>query len=680
MTAVNDSVLPHGNLVDVLHRGAEENPQEIVYAYLREGTEVEESVTRADLDRAARARAALLQVSGLTDRHAVLAYPHGLEFIHAFTGCLYAGIAGAPVKFPGRRADLARLAPIAESAGTTTVLTTCSGHRELLERFPDAPELHELNWIETDAGSDGREESWAVPDITPEHLALLQFTSGSTGHPKGVMVSHRNFAQQAAALKAALGFGDDSVIVSWLPFFHDFGLVFSVVAPLQLGVPAYLMSPGAFVRRPRRLLEAVSHFRGTHVGGPDFGYDLCVRGAASDLDQLDLSSWRVALNGAEPVRDATLRRFTETFKAAGFDPRAYSPAYGLAEGTLVVSAKRVADLPRTVRVSAAALAENRVVVTDRTTGSTSLVSCGPALPDTVVRIVDPVDRLPCGEEEIGEIWVRGASVAQGYWRRPEATSQTFGARIPGEESQGPFLRTGDLGFLQDGQLFVTGRRKDMIILQGHNHYPQDIEYVAESCHPSLTSGSAAAFALERDGAEQLAVVVEVTGAALEETTAELFAQRVRDAVWSDCQLSASEVVIVRRGALARTTSGKIQRRECRRRLETGEFGRLTLAALSRRGHGPAPGAPSAATSSAALPPHLLRPMVRALLSRITGIPTDGIADDQSFAEYGLSSLGAQQLAAAIEPVVGRPVPVEWILNHPTVVRLTAALGQPEGHA
>ncbi|WP_413754981.1 AMP-binding protein [Streptomyces sp. MMBL 11-3] len=680
MTSVNDSVLSHGSLVGVLRKGAEENPNEIIYAYLREGAEIEDSLTRADLDRTARARAALLQESGLTGRHAILAYPHGLEFIRAFSGCLYAGIAGVPVKFPGRRADLARLVPIAESAGTTTVLTTRAGHRELLERFPDAPELHELNWIETDTVTDGQEKTWTAPDIALDHLALLQFTSGSTGHPKGVMVSHRNFAQQAAALKTALGFGHDSVIVSWLPFFHDFGLVFSVVAPLRLGVPAYLMSPSAFVRRPRRLLEAVSRFRGTHVGSPDFGYDLCVRSAAHDLDQLDLSSWRVALNGAEPVRDATLRRFTETFKAAGFDPRAYSPAYGLAEGTLVVSAKRVTDLPRTIQVSAAALAESRVVVTDQEAAdATPLISCGPALPDTVVRIVDPVDHLPRGEEEIGEIWVRGASVAQGYWRLPEATKETFGARISGQESEGVHLRTGDLGFLQDGQLFVTGRRKDVIILQGHNYYPQDIEYVAESCHPSLASGSAAAFALERDGEEQLAVVVEVTGAALEETTADLFAQRVRDAVWSDCQLPVSETVIVRRGALSRTTSGKIQRRECRHRLENGEFSRLTLAVLSGRGNRPVPVAPSANTSPTALPSHLLKPMVRTLLSRITEVPTDGIADDQSFADYGLSSLGAQQLAAAIEPVVGRPVPVEWIFNHPTVVRLTAVLGQPEGH-
>lgn len=706
MAAVDESMLSRGNLVDVLRERARSTPDDVAHASLREGARIGESLTRQELDRAARARAALLQESGLTDRHALLAHPHGLEFVRAFTGCLYAGIAGAPVKFPQRRADLARLVPIAEAAGTTTVLTTRAGHRELLERFPGAPELRELNWIGTDSVADGRADAWTAPDLTPDHLALLQFTSGSTGQPKGVMVAHRNFARQARALEVALGFGEDSVIVSWLPFFHDFGLVFSVVAPLWLGVPAYLMSPGAFVRRPRRLLEAVSRLRGTHVGGPDFGYDLCVRGAANDLDQLDLSSWRVALNGAEPVRAATLRRFTETFKAAGFDPRAYSPAYGLAEGTLVVTAKRAADPPGTVRVSSAALAENRVVVTDGAADATTLVSCGPALPDTVVRVVDPVELVPRGEEEIGEIWVRGASVARGYWRLPEATRETFGARIAGQEAEGAFLRTGDLGFLRGGELFVTGRSKDLIILQGHNHYPQDIEYVVESCHPSLASGSVAAFGLERDGEEQLGLVVEVTGAALEGSTADRFAERVRDAVWADCQLPASEVVLVRRGALARTTSGKIQRQECRRRLESGGFHRLTLATLSRTGTGtgtasggqgadPAPdrvagpGAGPAADpvadraagpAVAALPSHLLKPMVRTLLARVTGFPPDEIADDRSFAEYGLSSLGAQQLAAAVEPVVGRPVPVEWVLNHPTVARLTEALGQPEGPA
>ncbi|MFJ7085951.1 AMP-binding protein [Streptomyces griseus] len=681
MAAVDDSVLSRGSLVDTLRKRAQEDPEGISHAFLHDGTEVEESLTHADLDQAARARAALLQRCGLTGRPAVLAYPHGLEFIRGFTGCLYAGMAGAPVRFPSRRADLARLVPIARSAGTTTVLTTRAGLHELLERFPDAPEMGELNWIATDEGAEGAEEAWTAPDITPDHLALLQFTSGSTGRPKGVMVSHRNFVRQAAALKSALDLGEDGVIVSWLPFFHDFGLVFSVVAPLRLGAPAYLMSPATFVRRPRRLLEAVSRFRGTHVGGPDFGYGLCVRDAATDLDQLDLSSWRVALNGAEPVRATTLRRFTETFKGAGFDPRAFSPAYGLAEGTLVVSAKRTADLPRTVRVSTAALAENRVVVADdETANTTDLVSCGHALPGTVVRVIDPVELLPCGEERIGEVWVRGASVAQGYWQLPDATRETFGARITGEESEGAFLRTGDLGFVRDGELFVTGRRKDMIILQGHNHYPQDIEHVVESLHPSLSSGSSAAFARERDGEERLAVVVEVTGAALEGTTAELFAQRVRDAVWSDSQLTTSEVVVVRRGALAKTTSGKIQRGECRRRLESGELSRLTLASLGERGHRAPAGAPTGPSAAGVLPSHLLKPMLRTLLSRVTGVPADGIDDDRSFAEYGLSSLGAQQLAAGIEPVVGRPVAVELVLNHPTVLRLTAVLGQPEGSA
>ncbi|MET9588418.1 AMP-binding protein [Streptomyces sp. NPDC006539] len=686
MPSIDESVIPLGHLVDVLRKGAQGNPDDVVYVFLRErdgrgGEEIEESLTHRGLDRAARARAALLQHSGLNDQHAVLVHPHGPEFIRAFAGCLYAGIAGAPVKFPSRRAELSHVASIAEAAGTTTVLTTQAGYSGLLARFPDAPELHELNWIATDTVEESLAESWTAPDITPDHLALLQFTSGSTGHPKGVMVSHHNFARQAELLEKVLEFDDESVVVSWLPFFHDFGLVFSVVVPLWLGVPAYLMSPSSFVGRPRRLLETVSRTRGTHVGSPNFGFDLCVRKAATDLDQLDLSSWRVALNGAEPVREATLRQFTETFKGAGFDPSVYSPAYGLAEATLVVSAKRPADLPRTVRVSSAALAEGRVALTSRTaTDTTALVSSGPVLPGTVVRIVEPEGCTPCGADEIGEIWVQGPSVAQGYWRHPQDTEETFGARIAGHEADGTFLRTGDLGFLDRGELYVTGRRKDLIILQGHNYYPQDIEYVVESCHPSLTSGSAAAFAVERDGEERLAVVVEATGAVLKDTTPDLFAERVRDIIWSKCQLPASEVVIVRRGELAKTTSGKIQRRECRRRLESGEFDPRTLATLSAREQHPAADGPSADAPAAPLPTNLLKPMLRMLLSRIAGIPVADIADDQSFAEYGLSSLGAQQLAAVIEPVVGHPVSVDQVFNHPTVDQLTAVLGQTEGRA
>ncbi|MFE3652509.1 AMP-binding protein [Streptomyces sp. NPDC059152] len=673
MNAASHPDTSPGNLVEALRRRAERNPDGVLYTYLRNGEEAAESLTSGALDRAARARAVLLRNAGLAGGNVLLAHPHDLEFVRAFAGCLYAGVAGGPVKFPRSNHDLRRLLPVARAAGTTTVLTTRAGHQELLERFPDAAELRDLQWIETDAVDESAAGDWTPTEVSGSDLALLQFTSGSTGQPKGVMVSHDNFARQSSEMNDALAIGSDGVLVSWAPFFHDLGLVFSVVNPLWLGTPVYLMAPESFIRRPRRLLEAISRFRGTHCGGPNFSYDLCVRSAADEVDQLDLSSWRVAINGAETVRDATLRAFAETFKSAGFDPRVATPVYGMAETTLIVTAKPLGEEPRTLWVSASSLANDRIVpVAPESPDATPVVSCGVTQPGTRVRIVDPVRALPCDDGEIGEIWVQGPCITGGYWKLPDVTEETFGARIAGQEAEGAFLRTGDLGFRYDGELFVAGRLKDVIILQGHNHYPQDIEYVAESCHPSLASGATAAFPVERDGEERLAVVVEVAGGVAKEVGAEALAQRVRDAIWEDCQVTAAEVVIVRRGALAKTTSGKIQRRECRRRLESGEFERATLAALSSAPGRPAPGStPAAAT---ALPGALLKPLVRTLLSRIVGVAPAEIADDRSFSHYGLNSIGAEQLAAALEPVVGRPVPVMQVLNHATVDQLTAALG------
>lgn len=653
-------------LVDALRERALHNADDLVHIFLRDGEKITESLTYRDLDVAARMRAAMLIDAGSAGGNVVLACPHGPEFVRAFAGCLYAGVAAGPVKFPRSRHDLSRLFPVAESAQTTTVLTTREGHQELLTRFPDAAELNELDWIETDTASGPALET--VPDIDPERLALLQFTSGSTGRPKGVMVSHRNFLEQVETMRTAMEIGEESVIVSWVPFFHDLGLVFSVVAPMLLGVPAYLMSPEAFIRRPRRLLEAISRFGGTHAGGPNFSYELCLRSAATDLHELDLSSWRVAVNGAEPVREATVRRFTETFKIAGFDPTATTPTYGMAETTLVVTNKRPGEDGKTAWLSTSALAAGKVVhVPPESPGSTAVVSCGVPVPGMVVRVVEPATAQPCRENEIGEVWVQGPCITQGYWNHPDSTRESFHARIAGEEEAGDFLRTGDLAFEHEGELYVAGRLKDLIILGGHNYYPQDIEYVVESCHPTVASGASAAFAIERDGEEKLAVMVEVTGLLLREMTAQAFAERVKEAIWESYQVTVEELVVLRRGALAKTSSGKIRRGECRRKLDDGELGSLTLASLKAAGTRPA------RTGPVSVPAGLLKPMIRVILSRLVGVAADQIDDDTSFAHYGLTSLGAEQIAAAMEPVVGQPVPVVHVLNHATVNQFAAAL-------
>lgn len=675
MNDMDESEISAGTLVEVLRRRSADSPDDMFYAFLSGDVEVAEQASYAELDRSARARAAMLQQRGLAGGNVVLAHPYGLEFVNAFAGCLYAGVAAAPVKMPRGQRDLDRLRRVADAAGTRIVLTTGQACRELRTRFPDAPELQDLVLIETDGIADALAGQWTAPDIDPKHTAMLQFTSGSTGRPKGVMVSHHNFIAEAELIGQTWPVHDDGVVLSWVPFHHDLGLVYSVVAPWVLGVPAYLMSPALFVRRPRRLLDAVSRFRATHICGPNFSFELCLRDAADDLDQLDLSSLRVALNGAELVREYTVRRFTEKFKSAGFDPTAMCAAYGLAESTLVVCGSQGDEHPKVRWLSAPALHNGAVVAAaqgDPT--AVPIVSCGPPMPGVTLRIVDPVTLRERADEEIGELWVQGSCVAKGYWNRPDATRETFQGRIAGQEGDGEFLRTGDLAFRYDGELYIAGRLKDLIILDGQNYHPEDIESIVEDCDPSLATVSCAAFAVERDGTEQAAVVVEITARTLAETTADEFAARVRDVVWDRCQLPVAEVAVVRRGTLAKTSSGKIQRSENRRLLETGGLDGQILARLraevSRPVHGTREAPP-------ATPASLVRPMVRLTLSRILGIPAEQIADDQPFAHYGLTSLGAQQLAAAVEAVVGRSIDVTLVLNHPTVDEFTEALGRSE---
>ncbi|MEV6133366.1 AMP-binding protein [Streptomyces violaceusniger] len=675
MNDIDKSELTAGTLVEVLRRRSADSPDDTFCALLSGNVEVAEQASCAELDRSARARAALLQQRGLADGNVVLAHPYGLEFVNAFAGCLYAGVAAAPVKMPRGQRDLDRLRRVADAAGTRIVLTTGQALQELRTRFPDADELRDLILVETDGIADELADKWIPPDIGRQHTAMLQFTSGSTGRPKGVMVSHRNFIAEAELIDQTWPMHDDGVVASWVPFHHDLGLVYSIIVPWVLGVPAYLMPPALFVRRPRRLLEAISRFRATHTCGPNFSFELCLRDAATDLDQLDLSSLRVALNGAEVVREHTVRRFAEKFKSAGFDPRAMCAGYGMAESTLVVCGSRADEHPKVRWLSAPALHNGEVAaVAQDDPAAVPIVSCGSPMPGVEIRVVDPVTMRELADEEIGELWVRGPCVAQGYWNRPDATRETFQERIAGQERDGEFLRTGDLAFRYDGELYVAGRLKDLIIVDGQNYHPEDIESIVEDVDPSLATVSCAAFAVDRDGAEQAAVVVEITARTLAGTTADQFAERVRDVVWDRCQLPVAEVAVVRRGTLAKTSSGKIQRSENRRLLETGGFDGQILARLRAERNQPVHSTPDARPLT---PASLVRPMVRLTLSRIVGIPAEQITDDRPFAHYGLTSGGAQQLAAAVEAVIGRPIDVTLVLNHPTVEGFTQALGRSE---
>ncbi|MGX4693979.1 fatty acyl-AMP ligase [Streptomyces sp. JNUCC 63] len=554
------------SLVDLLTAHASLQPDRTAYRYLVTGDcdgEIQE-VSYGQLARRSQAVAAWLQERGLAGSRAMLLYPPGLEFVSAFLGCLAAGVVAVPGVPPQGRSQnhraLTRMKRLIADADARVIL----GGREVVGAL-DAlarhlPELDGIARVTTEDIPDDAADAWREPDLTADSVAFLQYTSGSTSAPRGVMVTHGNLLHNEQLVTERMGHTPDTIaehghemFVSWLPVYHDMGLIGPVLNTVHLGVTATLFSPLHFLQRPERWLTAITRYRPHTSGGPNFAYELCLKHATPGLlDDLDLSGWKVAFNGAEPVRAATLRRFTETFGAAGFRREALYPCYGLAEATLMVTGGSV-DAPPTLLQADASGPHTG-------TSDAAAVGCGRPGPGLTVVIADPDRQQELPEGEVGEILVAGASVAKGYWRNALATRETFRATLPGREDR--FLRTGDLGFLRDGELFVTGRLKDLIVIDGRNHYPQDLELSAELSHPALRPGCTAAFSVDAGTeGEQPVVVAEVTPDAVGE--AEKITDQVRSAIGEAHGLSLREVVLVDPGTIPKTSSGKIQRRATR---------------------------------------------------------------------------------------------------------------------
>jgi acyl-CoA synthetase (AMP-forming)/AMP-acid ligase II len=577
------------SLVEVLRCRARLHGERRAFTFLADGETESGHLTYAELDRRARALGATLRDAGAARERALLLFPSGLDFVAAFFGCLYAGVVAVPAApphpaRPGRCGP--RLEAIARDAGARIVLTTeaIAGMRPALTAR--APELGGAWWLTPGAPAPGAADGWREPEVSAATLAFLQYTSGSTTQPKGVMVSHGNLLHNLRFAAWAAEDDGETVSVSWLPVHHDMGLIEGLLGPVFGGYPAHLMAPAAFLQRPVRWLQAISRVRAVKSGGPNFAYDLCVRRTTPEQRRdLDLRSWRVAYNGAEPIRADTLRRFFEAFRPAGFRWASYYPVYGLAEATLAVSSERRADPPAICRLGAAALAADRVADAPGA-GGVDLVACGRPPADTRLVIADPATGHRCGPDRVGEIWVAGPSVAQGYWRRPDLTAETFGARLAGEDA-GPFLRTGDLGLQRDGRLVVTGRLKDLVIVRGKKHYPQDLELSAETSHPALRPGGAAAFAVDDPGGERVVLVAEVeprhvprdgrAGPPRASHSADLAAAvaAVRQALSEQHELQVHAVTLIAPGGLPKTTSGKQQRHAARAAWEAGTLPLVT---------------------------------------------------------------------------------------------------------
>jgi acyl-CoA synthetase (AMP-forming)/AMP-acid ligase II/aryl carrier-like protein len=556
-------------IVDLLLRRATLEGERVAFVHLEDGESRERLLTFSELDLRARSLAAFLLASGARGERALLLYPQGLEYLVGFFGCLYAGVIAVPLFPPVGARLLARLHSITSDSGAALALTNSDVLAGLRESAA-AAELTSLRVVATDTlGADGAED-WRRPrGLAPDSLAFLQYTSGSTATPRGVMVSHGNLAHNERELQRCWGHSSRSVLVSWLPLFHDMGLVGCAAQAVYVGAPCILMSPAQFLQRPLRWLRAISRHRATTSGAPNFAYDLCAQKITEEEKaSLDLSSWTVAFNGSEPVRAATLARFQEAFAGCGFRREAWTPAYGLAESTLGVSVGTRGV--STMAVSVSALEKHRVVEAEATAaGARVLVGCGPAFDGEEIAFVHPESRTRVAAGEVGEIWVSSPSVARGYWRREEESARVFRATIAGGDGR-PYLRTGDLGFHRDGELYVTGRLKDLILVHGRNHYPQELEWTVESSHAALRAGGSAAFSIEVDGEERVVVAAEIERAFDTAASPAVF-DAMRRALAREHELGLHAAVLLERSTLPKTTSGKVQRGAARAAYLAGEL-------------------------------------------------------------------------------------------------------------
>jgi len=664
------------SLVDISRWRAVHQPDTVAYHFLTDGAASHASLTYASLDLRARAIAGLLQSRVEPGARILLLYPPGLDFVRAFLSCLYAGVLAvpAPPLDPSRaKQGLSRLQSIATDAQVAAVLATpeIANAAELARE--SRSEAYPPRWFAIDEIDDRWAEQWRQPDLAPDQVAYLQYTSGSTSTPRGVMVTHRNLLCQCEYITNFASYDARSSTLSWMPHFHDYGLVQGILHPLFAGIPGYLMPALAFLRRPLRWLEAMSRHGITHSGGPNFAYNHCVRlTTPAERGNLDLGNWRVASCGAEPISKDTMEQFIQAFRASGFRREAFHPAYGLAEFTLLVSVKRLREVPRVLELESRALEEGLVrEVGGARDAVRPLVSCGHPVGAAEVVIVDPETCQRCEPGVVGEIWLADPSVAKGYWNRPEETEQTFGAHLA-VTREGPYLRTGDLGFVQDGELFIAGRLKDIIIIRGRNHYPQDIERTVAHSHPALRPDFGAAFSIEHEGEERLVVLQEIdrrkTVVAIEEV-----ASAIRDAVAQQHEIQVYQVVLARAGSVPKTTSGKIQRRACRAAYLSGQ---LAVAGVSTL-----PDAESGAMDRALTSDQLLALPIDerrvALIEwlghtvgRLLGVPPHRVAQEQPLTTVGLDSLIATELAQAVETEFGVLVSPSTLLDGASLRRLT----------
>lgn len=547
------------SMIDCLERHGERHPEKAAYIFLSEKLLPERVLTFAQLRIEARQFACRLMRATQTGDRALLILPAGLDFIIAFFGCLYAGVVAVPLCPPNKRRSQRTLQGIIDDCSPRWVVT----HKALGNSFRDQYQPEALGWIEMDdLESDPLPVGGPVyPVLNDQSLAFIQYTSGSTSSPKGVMVTHANIIANQAMIRDAFGHDETSSVVGWVPHYHDQGLIGNILQPMFVGATSILMSPVTFMRWPLRWLQAISLYQAHSSGGPNFAFDACMTALEREPHvELDLSAWKIAFNGAEPVRDDTLNRFQAAFARFGLRREAIYPCYGLAECTLQATGGVKGNAPVRLSVDAQALRDGKILPSDAGSCQT-LVSSGHALPGSRISIVKPLTGKACTPLEVGEIWIAGPHIAKGYWNQPALTSDIF-ANSLSDDIQQSYLRTGDLGFVHQGELYVTGRIKDTIIIRGKNYYPHDIEHSVFTAHDSLEHSACAVFSL-MGAEEKLIVVQEVRRSWRKKIALDDVVSKIRQAVVLNNEVTPHDIVLLMPGKLLKTSSGKVMRHAIR---------------------------------------------------------------------------------------------------------------------
>ena len=660
------------NLVDVLRFRYKEYPDRIAYVFLKDGEVIAETFTYSELFKRVAHLAGKIQKTCQPGDRVLLIYNSGLDYVVAFFACLFAGVIAVPVYPPRKNRSLDRLESVIEDAGAKLILTTSVVAQTFEKNYSEANRHSAAQLLFSDLETDADWRNYREVSIDENSIAYLQYTSGSTGKPKGVMVTHKNIIYNLKDLDTTYEHGEQSVMVTWLPIFHDLGLIYGLLQPLYNGFPCYLMAPASFIQRPMRWLEAISKYKGTHSAAPNFAYALCAKNATDDqISSLDLSTWEMALVGAEPVRVETLMEFSQKFASAGFMADAFCPAYGMAESTLKVATTHKLRKPSFLSVSSAALEQN--VVEERSaheTGTQYFAGHGATVLETTIVIADPETMALVATGKIGEIWIGGPTCALGYWNKEKETNETFNAYLT-DTGDGPFLRSGDLGFFHNGELFITGRHKDLIIIRGLNHYPQDIEFTVEKSHKALKQDGGAAFSIEVNGKEQLVVAQEVKRDNLANLDTEAVFTAIKQQVSLQHDLQVYAIVLLKPVSLPKTSSGKIQRKGCRNAYLNNE---LSVVAQWVNANAPAEliedlneNAEAQHSQSA------IEDKIRELIAKEMSSPVQSISSTATFEQLGMDSLFAAEMTGALGQFLSRKLDPTLVYDYPTISALAVHL-------